>query len=367
MSGTPSRMPLIDALKAVASQLIVLHHLIIYGPLAVGTGQLLPETAEWLSDYGRMAVQVFLVIGGFLAARSLASGGRATQESPLTLIARRYLRLAVPFVVAISLAIVCSAIADHLMDDESIPARASIKQWLAHALLLHGVLGVESLSAGVWYVAIDFQLYALTAILLWLGHHAFGPIGARSLVLGLAAASLFWFNLDSALDNWAIYFFGSYGLGAAAYWASEGTGEHRQGDNWLGWVAAVTVIALIIDFRLRIGLALGVALLLGYSRHSQWPERWLNSRPLAFLGGISYSVFLIHFPVLLLANGLFVLAGGSAPEIAGLVLLLAWASCTLAGWAFYRWVEKPAARLSWPAALNRPVRRGPGNIPAPRD
>jgi peptidoglycan/LPS O-acetylase OafA/YrhL len=363
MAGTTSRMPLIDALKAVTSQLIVLHHLIIYGPLAVGTGLLLPDISAWLADYGRMAVQVFLVIGGFLAARSLAPPGDGQPENPLPLIARRYLRLTVPFVIAISLAIICSAIADHLMDDEAIPAAAKLQQWLAHALLLQGVLGVDSLSAGVWYVAIDFQLYALMAILLWLGHRAFGDIGGRTLILGLATASLFWFNLDSNLDNWAIYFFASYGLGAAAHWAS----ERRQGGSWLGIVAAVTVIALIIDFRLRIGLALGVALLLGYSRYSQWPERWLNSRPLAFLGRISYSVFLIHFPVLLLANGLFVLSGGSAPEIAGLVLLATWLASTLAGWAFYRWVEKPAARLSWPAALNRPVRRGPGNIPAPRD
>lgn len=364
-------MTLIDALKAVASQLIVLHHLVLYGPLAIGAGLTFPDLREWLSDYGRIAVQVFLVIGGFLAARSLAPAGRGPQDNPLTLIARRYLRLAVPFVIAISLAIICSAIADHLMDDEAIPARASIKQWLAHALLLHGILGVDSLSAGVWYVAIDFQLYAVIAILLWLGHSAFGAIGARSLVLGLAAASLFWFNLDSSLDNWAIYFFGSYGLGAAVFWASNGSsdkaGERRSGGNWLGIVAALTVIALLIDFRLRIGLALGVALLLGYSQHSQWPERWLNARPLAFLGRISYSVFLIHFPVLLLANGLFVFSGSASPEAACLVLLAAWASSTLAGWMFYRWVEKPSAKLRWPTTVSRPVPRVPGNIPAPRD
>ena len=32
--------------------------------------------------------------------------------------------------------------------------------------VLHGILGVDSLSAGVWYIAIDFQLFALTALLL---------------------------------------------------------------------------------------------------------------------------------------------------------------------------------------------------------
>jgi hypothetical protein len=36
-------------------------------------------------------------------------------------------------------------------------------------LLLHGVLGYASISAGAWYVAIDFQLYALMVAALWVG------------------------------------------------------------------------------------------------------------------------------------------------------------------------------------------------------
>lgn len=36
---------------------------------------------------------------------------------------------------------------------------------MAHALLLQGIVG-ESLSAGVWYVSIDFQLFADTVLLL---------------------------------------------------------------------------------------------------------------------------------------------------------------------------------------------------------
>ena len=34
MSKSASRMPLIDALKAVAAQLILVHHFVSYGPLA---------------------------------------------------------------------------------------------------------------------------------------------------------------------------------------------------------------------------------------------------------------------------------------------------------------------------------------------
>lgn len=141
MESKQNRMPLIDALKAIASQIIVLHHLMLYGPLAAGTALAFPELSTFLVDYGRMAVQVFLVIGGFLAARGLSPQGGSLRANPLPLIARRYLRLAIPFVIAISIAVVASALADQWMDDDAIPARATISQWLAHASLVHGVLG----------------------------------------------------------------------------------------------------------------------------------------------------------------------------------------------------------------------------------
>ncbi|HEX6735990.1 MAG TPA: acyltransferase [Azonexus sp.] len=329
-------MPLIDAFKAIASQLIVLHHLASYGPLAATARDLLPGTLDWLYDYARMAVQVFLVIGGFLAARGLSPAGQALAGSPLPLLWKRYLRLVVPFLVAIGLAIVCSAIADHWMDDEAIPDRATFGQWLAHATLLHGVLGVESLSAGVWYVAIDFQLFALMALLLWAGRRS---RVAPALVLLTGAASLFWFNRDAGWDNWALYFFGSYALGAAAWWAS----ERRQLAAWLGVIATVAIAALVVDFRLRIALALGVALALGFSRRSGLLERWPDHRALAFLGQISYSVFLVHFPLLLLTNGLFALSGLESPAAAVTGLVLTWAASIAAGLAFYHWVESPAA------------------------
>ncbi|MCU0990849.1 MAG: hypothetical protein MUE63_15085 [Xanthomonadales bacterium] len=46
-----NRMPLIDALKAIGSQLIVLHHLAAYGPLANAAQLLVPGTIGWFYDY----------------------------------------------------------------------------------------------------------------------------------------------------------------------------------------------------------------------------------------------------------------------------------------------------------------------------
>ena len=345
MSSANNRMPLIDALKAVAALLVLLNHFSSYGPIAAQMRETFPALFGWLFEYGRMAVQVFLVIAGFLAARGLSGEGQALASSPLPLIWKRYLRLAVPYLAAIGLAIIAAAIADQWMDDPAVPERATFGQWLAHALLLHSILGVDALSAGVWYIAIDFQLFALMAILLWAGRRRYV---APALVLGIALSSLFVFNRDASWDNWAIYFFGSYGLGAAAWWAS----DRRQLSSWLGVMATIVTAAVVIDFRLRIVLALVVALLLGFGRRSGLLERWPDVRPLAFLGQISYSIFLVHFPVLLLANGLYAQLGFASSGAALLALSLAISASLGLATLFYRWIESPEASRRITAGLS---------------
>lgn len=336
MSQNANRMPLIDALKAIAALLVLMNHFSSYGPLAEAARNYFPGVFNWFFEYGRMAVQVFLVIAGFLAARGLSANGQALVGSPLPLIWKRYLRLAVPYLAAIGLAIIAAAIADHWMEDDAIPARATFLQWLAHATLLHGLLGFDALSAGVWYIAIDFQLFALMAILLWSGRIR---VVAPALVLAVASASLFWFNRDASWDNWAIYFFGSYGLGAAAWWAS----DRKQMSAWLGVILTVAIAALIIDFRLRIALALAVAMLLGFGRRSGLLEQWPNARPLAFLGQISYSIFLVHFPVLLLANTLYAHTDYDSSLSTVVWLGMSVAASIAAATLFYRWIESPEA------------------------
>lgn len=345
-------MPLIDALKALASQLIVLHHFSAYGPLAEALDDLLPSVSAWLYDYGRMAVQVFLVVGGFLAARSLAPQGHAAFPQPLGLLWQRYRRLVVPFAAAMLLAIASAALARVWLDDDAVPGQATLLQFLAHALLLQGVLHADALSAGVWYVAIDFQLFALLTLLLWAArrasHRHAAPIGAM-LVAALALASLFHFNRDGAWDDWALYFFGSYALGVTSWWASEPGRRSR----WMFVICAIGLAALAADFRLRIALALALAVLLGLARRSGRLERWPDWRPVAFLARISYAVFLVHFPVYLLVSAGFDHAGSDGSAAALVALAVGWAASVAAGAAFHRWVEQRAAN-PWPRLVLRP-------------
>ncbi|MDE2387766.1 MAG: acyltransferase [Betaproteobacteria bacterium] len=334
------RMPLIDALKALCCLLIVMHHLAIYGPMPEFAYPLIPGLIDWLGEYGRIAVQLFFVSAGFLCAAKYAPQGLAQVTNPIPHIRRRYLRLITPYLAVLILAIVSAAVARIWMQNESIPGVPNLFQLFAHIFLLHNLLNQEVLSAGIWYVAIDFQLFALTVMVLWTANRMqdrFPDLKMLALILifGLTTVSLFFFNRDSHWDNTALYFFGSYGMGALVYWAA--VSEYRV----LGFfvLIAVIVAALTVEFRSRIAVAGSVMLLLGAAQHfgflySQRMPGWLT-----YLGRASYSIFLIHFPVLLIVNAAFFkfLPHQSGIQLAG--LLLALSLSTGAGVAVFSWLE----------------------------
>lgn len=249
---------------AIASQLIVLHHLAFYGPMSDYVQTICPETIAWLSQHARIAVQAFLVMGGFLAAQALTRDGKLTDRPVLQLIRKRYIKLVTPYLVALALAVAGAAIARSLITHDSIPGAPTIAQLVAHTMLLQSVLGFDGLSAGVWYVAIDFQLYVFLLIVIWLSRRLLPEKPSASLwcVLAFITASLFIFNRDASWDNWAVYFFGAYGLGAVTYWCT----QPKRVSLWFIAALLLAVIALWFDFRTRILVALLFSCGLGIAR-----------------------------------------------------------------------------------------------------
>jgi peptidoglycan/LPS O-acetylase OafA/YrhL len=245
------------------------------------------------------------------------------------------------------------------MSDASIPAAPTVLQFFALVLLLQDILGFEALSAGIWYVAIDFQLFILLLSGLWMARRLSAGFKGKTsfgllLVAGLGIASLFHFNRNAAWDLWAPYFFASYALGVLAYWAS----ERGRSPAWLGLMVAVVTLALLADFRSRIAVALVAALTLAWARRTGFLESWPKLRPVAFLGRISYSVFLVHFPVCLVVNALFHRLAPGNPALGVIGMLLAWAASNAAGALFFRFVETPVVAWNWKPA--DPMLKQPG-------
>jgi peptidoglycan/LPS O-acetylase OafA/YrhL len=351
---TRSRLPFVDALKAIASQAIVLHHLALYGPMSDVLRPWAGGLVDALTDHARLAVQVFLVTAGFLSARALAPGGVPVFAAPVALVVHRWLRLAMPYGVAIGCAVIAAGIARGLATLEATPGAPGIAQLLANLLMLQDVLGYPALSAGAWYVAIDLQLFALLVAVMWIARRAGRPTAAPMLVGALTLASLLHFNRDTGLDMWGVYFFGAYGLGALAAWAPRA----RRPVGAIALIATIGIVALLVEPRVRIALALATALALAVADRSGAIGRWPSSPRLAWLGRISYSVFLIHYPVCLLVGALAARYIPDDPWANLAALIFAWAASTAAGAAFHRHVEQRLARPA-PRRDRRTVPRPP--------
>ena len=347
MTTPAPRLPALDALKGLGCMLIVWHHLAFYGPMSDVVHPHVPWLTGWLVDYGRMAVQVFLVVAGFLAAASLAPQGVAAFTHPGRLIFKRYRRLLLPYLVAVAASVLVAALVRPWFDHSSVPAAPTWLQVIAHVFLLQDLLGQEALSAGIWYVAIDLQLFAVCVMLFSLARrlkHRWPGLRDQAgvwLVSALALLSLFIFNRQPGLDITALYFFASYALGMLAFWLAAPANASTR-SRWMVGVGAVCVLALVIDFRGRIALATLLALLLVWLQ-SRWQSRraqnGLRLRWLEQIGLMSYSIFLIHFPVCVLVNAVvsYFWPAQLLANAAG--LLGAFALSLLAGAALYRGVE----------------------------
>lgn len=347
------RSLLIDGLKALAAQTIVIHHLVSYGPMAVAAGLAAPDLVAWFLVYGRWAVQVFLVVAGFLTAQAFC-GPESLMAPPWRLVVRRYVRLVWPFGVAVTLAVLAAELARFWTDDPILPAAAGWVQYFSHWFLVHAVLGHESLSTGVWYVAIDFQLFVLTILLLW-SSRALRWAGWAPLLIGvLTAVSLVWIRSWQEWDNWAPYFYNAYGVGLLVGWLGL---RQSPALRWVRWmllaVLAVLGWQLVITLNGRLIVILLTALLLWLSGHPVgrataslpiWEGR--VGATVHYLGARSYALFLLHFPVSMLINAAQDRFDWTSPTDGMLAMFSAWLFSMLVADVFYRTIEKQGVVLS---------------------
>lgn len=347
MSG---RAWLLDVFKALGCVLIVAHHLAFYGPMSDVMMQVCPGLIEWLYDRARLAVQMFLVCGGFLTAASMSKMQGLTVQGGLALLWRRYLRLALPFLAALSAAVLVSEIIRPWFDHPSLSALPTWPQAWAHVALSQHLLNMEALSAGVWYVAMDFQLYATALVVFYLAQklatrsEAVPAVWRQRLWFLLTAGSLLWWSGNESLDDYVVYFCGSYGLGFLAY-KSRDIGFSRK--TWL-LVMVLGVLSWRLDPHWRLATALFVAALLARAPHT-----WLQApsshalwvRAVQWLSQRSYSIFVIHFAVSLVVNAVVTFWWPEQLWPNGLGMLASWALSLGAGAVVFRQIEMPVPTL----------------------
>jgi peptidoglycan/LPS O-acetylase OafA/YrhL len=347
--------PDIEGLRGLAVLVVLLFH----ANLAGVTG-------------GFVGVDVFFVISGFLiTGLLLRERERAGRIGLAHFYARRVRRLlpAATFVLLLTLIVAMEVVAPLDWPGVALDGAAAALSVanLRFALAAGDYFSVVTLPSPFlhfWSLAVEEQFYLVWPALILVVARGSRP--ARRIAIALVAIVVASFAANVVVTdvapNWAFYSLptrawelglgGLLAVGGAALMRVPGPIVGLAG--WLG-LTAIGASAILFDSTLAFpGVAaivpvLGtVAVLAGASRRLG-PGRLLSVAPLRFVGRFSYSLYLVHWPILVLAPLALSLEATVATNLAlaGLSILVA-----IASWAL---VETPF-RQGFPSLGRRPRR-----------
>ena len=300
------RLAGLDGIRGLAALYVVMHHIFerAFPGYPVDNA---PGWAGWFI-YGRFAVVVFIVQSGFSLSVSPARHG--WRLDGISRFAYRRARRILPAywaAVAFSLAVAWLIITP---PGQAIP---STKTVLVNGFLVQNFSGAPSPNRSLWSMAVEAQLYILFPLLLLLVRRFRATVMLAAVTIAVVAvgivgphvSGLDTFVIRSAPDLAALFALGI--LAAGIVTASRG----RRSWPWglLALAAVAPVIATIwwkgsvwtIDHQYWVDLTLGpaIACLLAalVTGHAAPLMRLLDSRPLRKLGLSSYSLYLLHAPI----------------------------------------------------------------------
>ena len=360
-SGTP-RFVALDGLRGVAAVIVVAYHAVLASDLGDAflgvldgepTGSqealLLANSPLHYGLMGPEAVIVFFVLSGFVLVLPLLNGrGMDLWEY----YPRRVLRLWLPSAASVVLAVlIILSTSQHPGDAHSEWGRFySVEELDAGTVLdsLFLITGTTHLNNPLWSLRWEllFSLFLPVAFLLvaritrghWAWLVACGILSGSGAFLGVQALT------------WGPMFLAG-GIVAARVRA-EGPDVPRRAP-WAWLVGGVLILGVPDTVRVALGVTdaavlsglgdgavtVGAALIVyGLSRPSALAALF-TLRPIRFLGRISFSLYLVHAPILIGAIHV-------APEHPRRALAVAVPVAFVVAWLFARFVEEPSARLA---------------------
>ena len=298
--GSRQRFAFVDGLRGIAACAVVLFHVSLFTLFESPAGASIPAFVQTAVGWGCYGVCVFFVISGFVIFYAIGNqqvGGRFA----LRFIGRRSVRLDPPYWVAIVVTLGLEwFLASRGRGEFEAPTARVVA---AHLVYAQGVLDMQHLAVGIWTLCIEvqFYLFALAAAWMMQVRRARSTGAAIELLLCFVASLAVFTSIDHGPNPHALLspdrsllpWLCLFGLGVLPWLMLE-----RKVSAWpmvvlLGCVA----VRLVASFEkeLLVGALTGVVLVAAIRRDAL--GRWLAAAPFQFFGRISYSLYLIHFPV----------------------------------------------------------------------
>ena len=320
----------------------------------------LPDWIEAISRFGSNGVPVFFVLSGFVIAYSLRSNP-LTRASVGQFILRRQFRLDPPYWAMVFIGLGVLKMEQLLPILRGFPEGAialpSAKVTLLNLLYLQNLAHVQMILGIAWTLCIEIQFYLVFIALLWLarwitrGDDAKRVLLSTAILLGTGVISL-GFVMVSKKQSLFIQYWHSFAVGVLCWWALAGRASRRDLGIYLGIFAfaivffaltgrqSASVSAASLIYAFLTASALYVA-----GNRGQLTQ-WGNGRVLQYLGRISYSLYLVHVPVVAWTLRLGYRQSGQNAALALLWWVLAGALSIVVAHGFFLAVEKPSMALA---------------------
>ena len=357
------RVLFLDGVRGLAALFVVVHHLHLEITYRQDVSPLLMRCTRWL-QLGHYAVAVFIVLSGYSLMLPLVRRGDARVEFAAYL-KRRARRILPPYYLAIAFTLALVACIPemrrpmNLFWDASLPA-LDPGAILSHLFLIHNLFPQWALKIDppMWSVATEWQIYFFFPLVLLPVYRRFGSAATAifGYVLGLLIARI----NGGAFGPACPWYLGLFAIGMASAAASVHARRPRslrRAAIVIGVIATFAWAALVKlrpwmlpETDLLAGLAAGALLtwctiqstVTGMGRAGVAIMRLLESSPAVFAGTISYSLYLIHQPIMAAVHVGLIRFGWDAPSWRPLILPLAAVPAIAVGTlAFFVVAERP--------------------------
>ncbi len=292
---------------------VVLGHVCVLVDPRIVQGQR-TDTPAWIQTlmapfwYGHLAVASFIVVSGFCLQMSLFDRGDGRMRNVWRFFGRRAKRILPAYYacLGVSLVVAMTVTSSQL----GMPFRQYVpvtrENTLAHVFLVHNWRPewMYKINGVLWSIATEAQLYLLFPVLVVL-LFALRRTGLFLGTLGLAAWQVLEHPEWGKMYVWYVALF-AFGM-IAAHWAFRPNlrrGVHPRFAGWLGVAFAVGAVAAIVQTRslpprdLLMGAAVACWLYAGTVAPRSLPARVFGWGPIALVGIFSYSLYLMHHPIL---------------------------------------------------------------------